>query len=566
MNDVLTQRRANCENCHKCVRYCPVKSIRFVDKQAKIINEECILCGNCVDACPQHAKIVRDDLTDVIGAIGEGRQVIASVDPSFISEFHVAGIDMMGSYLKQLGFSEVRETAEGAYLVKTEYERMIEEDKPDVLISSCCDTVVRLIQKYHPQALPYLAPVLSPMLASGQKIRAEFPGACVVYIGPCLARKDEAQKYPGFVDWVLTFEELKKWFRQKGIQVETCEVKKTDGRMSRLFARTGGVVACMSRKLEQNGYQYVAVDGMRNCISAIREIKEGNMQRCFVEMYACEGGCINGSMCKAFSESLLKSKMRVDIYARPDKTQERDFEFPACYPMARMIRNEEIRRQEPPEEAIQEIMRQMGKTLPRHVLNCGSCGYPTCREKAIAVYNGKADVTMCLPFLLAKTKSFSDNVFNISPNAILVLDDKLKIQRMNMPALHMFHVRDMEFCVGREVSRLMDPTEFKQVLESGNDIIDKKLYLEEYNKYVELTVVLDSEHQLLFGIFKDITLEHDQHEKYKERRARTIDITDKVIEKQMRIVQEIASLLGETTAETKVALSQIKTTVLSEDD
>lgn len=526
MTDVLSQRRANCKNCHKCVRYCPVKSIRFVDGQAKIIMEECIMCGNCVGACPQYAKTIRTDLTEVIGAIGEGRRVVASVDPSFISEFHVAGIDMMAGYLKQLGFSEVREMAEGAYMVKTEYERLLAQKYKDVLITSCCPTVVKYIQKHHPLVLPYLAPTISPMLASARKIRAEFPDAYIVYISPCISRKDEGQQYAGFVDCVITYAELRKWFTQRHIEVQTSEVKKTDGRLSRLFARTGGVIASMS--IEKTGYQYVAVDGLENCFSAVQEIERGGLRNCFVEMYACEGGCINGPVCRAFSESLLKSKMRVDIYARPDKTQERDFDFPCDYPMHQEYCNEQVPVQEPPEEAIREILAQMGKTLPKHELNCGGCGYPSCREKAKAVYNGKADVTMCLPFLLEKEESFSDNVFNISPNAILVLDDKLGIQRMNMPACHMFNINNPARMIGSNISELMDPTEFKTVLESGNDIIDKKLYLEKYGKYTELSVVLDSEHHLIFGIFKDITEDHNRRENYKERRAKTIDITDKI--------------------------------------
>ena len=172
----------------------------------------------------------------------------------------------------------------------------------------------------------------------------------------------------------------------------------------------------------------------------------------------------------------------------------------------------------------------------------------------------------CLPYLLENAESFSNNVFAVSPNAILVLDEQLRIQRMNMPACHMFGIARSQEVIGTSVIDLIDPTEFQSVLDTGNDIIDKKIYIPEYDLYVELSVVLDAEHHSLFGIFKDITAEHNRREKYIEKRAKTIDITDKVIEKQRRIVQEIASLLGETTAETKIALSQIKNIVRSEDE
>lgn len=563
MTEVLSLKKANCKNCHKCIRACPVKSIRFSDNQAKIINDECILCGRCVVACPQNAKKVRNDLTEVIGAIGSGRRVIATLAPSFISEFPVASIEKMETYLKELGFFAARETAEGAYVVKREYEKMIGENRQNVVISSCCSTVVTLIQKYYPAAIQYIAPVLSPMLVSGRLIKEEFPDAYVVFIGPCISKKKEIEKVPGYVDCVLTFDEMEKWFQQRGIILERENVNQKEGRASRFFPRVGGIIECMDT--EDTGWNYLAVDGVENCMLAIEEIQRGGMKNYFIEMNACTGSCINGPATKAYQENILRSQVRVDTYAQPDKCIKPDFETEAKFDLKRSVPNEFVHEVQPPESAITEILAKMGKTKPEHELNCGSCGYPTCRDKAKAVYNGKADITMCLPFLLEKAESFSDNVFNVSPNAIFVLDDKLCIQRMNMPACHLFNV-SAKTMIGSMIVDLMDPTEFQNVLDTGNDLIDKKMYLTEYNKYIELTIVLDSEHNLLFGIIKDITKEHRRREKYREHRAQTIEISDKVIEKQMRIVQEIASLLGETTAETKIALSKIKNTVLSEDE
>lgn len=563
MTDVLSFKKANCKNCHKCIRACPVKSISFEDNQAKIINEECILCGRCVVVCPQNAKRVRNDLTEVIGAIGSGRRVIATLAPSFISEFPVANLEKMESYLKQLGISCVRETAEGAFVVKSEYESMIAQKKQDVIISSCCSTVVMLIQKYYPAAIQYIAPVLSPMLASARLIKQEDPDAYVVFIGPCISKKKEIENVPGYVDCVLTFDELKKWFEQRNIVIEPEEVQQAEGRASRFFPRVGGIIECMNTN--ETGWNYLAVDGIENCKLAIEEIQRGNLKNYFIEMNACTGSCINGPATKAYKENILNSQLRVNAFAQPDNHAKPDFDIKTTMDLQRLIPSDFVHEADPPESAIKEILAKMGKTKPEHELNCGSCGYPTCREKAKAVYNGKADITMCLPFLLEKAESFSDNVFNVSPNAILVLDDKLCIQKMNMPACHLFNVR-AQTMIGSMIVDLMDPTDFQAVLDTGNDVIDKKMYLTEYNKYVELTVVLDLEHKQLFGIIKDITKEQRRREKYLNQRTQTIEISDKVIEKQMRIVQEIASLLGETTAETKIALSKIKNTVLSEDE
>ncbi len=566
MTDVLSLKKANCKNCHKCIRVCPVKSIRFADNQAKIINQDCILCGRCVVTCPQNAKKVRNDLTEVIGAIGSGKKVVASVAPSFISEFPVDGIGQFETLLKKLGFFAVRETAEGAYIVKREYERMIREHQQEVIISSCCPTVVSLIQKYYPAALPYVAPVISPMLASARQIKAEFPDAYVVFIGPCISKKEEMHKLPGYIDCVLTFDELEQWLIRREIKVEALEADgqpEGDGRLSRFFPKTGGIIECMDLDFE-SGYEYLPVDGVENCINAIKEIENGSLNGYFVEMSACEGSCINGPFTRQYKDSILRSRRRVNHYAQPDRSRRTDFSIKPDFGLMRPLPVELVREHRPSEAQLTEILAKMGKTRPEHELNCGSCGYPTCRDKAVAVFNGKADVGMCLPFMREKAESFSNNVFSITPNAIIVLDEDLCIQKMNMPASHLFGISSQKL-IGSMIIELMDPTCFQDVLDTGNDVIDKHIYLPEFDKHVELSIVRDEEHHLLFGMLKDITSEHNRHEKYKTRRDQTIEITDKVIEKQMRIVQEIASLLGETTAETKVALTQIKNTVLSEE-
>lgn len=566
MTEVLSLKKANCKNCHKCIRACPVKSIRFAENQAKVIYDECVLCGNCVAICPQNAKRVRNDLTDVIGAIGEGKKVIAALAPAFISEYDVADVAAIERHLKQLGFFAVREVAEGAYIVKREYERMVREKQQDVIISSCCYTIVSLIQKYYPDLIGSVAPVLSPMMVTGRMIKDEFPGAYVVFIGPCISKKEEAYKTPGYIDCVLTFDELDQWFEKKEIKLERQSIAEKEGRVSRFFPKVGGIIECMDINPGADGFQYITVDGMENCIEAIEELRAGGLKHYFIEMSACEGSCIHGPAGKFYHKAPLVRQARVNAFAQPDPSIRKDFDIAANVALMRHLPNELVHEMEPPLAALTEILAKMGKTLPEHELNCGSCGYPTCRAKAKAVYNNKADITMCLPYLLENTESFSNNVFNMSPNGIIVLDSDLLIKRMNAAACHVLGVATSKEMVGKMIVELMDPTDFQAVLDSGNDLMDKRLYLEDKDTYIELSVVLDLEQKTLFGIIKDITAECRRLEKYRQRRAKTIDITDKVVEKQMRIVQEIASLLGETTAETKVALSQIKSTVLSEDD
>ena len=217
MPNCLTLKKSNCKNCYKCIRHCPVKSIRFSGNQAHIIGNECILCGQCFVVCPQNAKEIVDEREKVKVLLNSGAPVIVSLAPSFAANYDGVGIDSMRVALKKLGFAGVEETALGATMVKREYERMLKEEQRDILISSCCHSINLLIQKYYPEALEYLADVKSPMQAHCSDIKRRMPQAKTVFIGPCVAKKDEAEHYQGITDAGLTFEELTAMLDAKGI-------------------------------------------------------------------------------------------------------------------------------------------------------------------------------------------------------------------------------------------------------------------------------------------------------------------------------------------------------------
>ena len=203
----------------------------------------------------------------------------------------------------------------------------------------------------------------------------------------------------------------------------------------------------------------------------------------------------------------------------------------------------------------------MGKFKPSQELNCGSCGYNTCREKAIAICQGKAEISMCLPYLKDKAENFSDTITRNTPNGLVVLNDKLEVQQINKAALKIINLRNASDILGDNVIRILDTKDYLDVLNTGKPIRDKRVNLAEYEKYVEETIVYDKEYNVLLGILRDITEEQLQIEKKEELGKQTIEIADNVVEKQMRIVQEIASLLGETAAETKIALSKLKESI-----
>ena len=559
MPNCLTLKKSNCKNCYKCIRHCPVKAIRFSGNQAHIIGNECILCGQCFVVCPQNAKEIVDETEKAKVLLQSGDPVIVSLAPSFIANYEGVGINAMRKALKQLGFYDVEETAIGASIVKTEYERMLKEDERDVIITSCCHSINLLIQKHYPRALGYLADVLSPMQAHCRDIKSRFPNAKTVFIGPCVAKKDEAEHYEGLVDAVLTFEELTEWFKAENIEPEK-EMDNNICSRARFFPTTGGILKTMAQNMP--GYTYLALDGVENCIAALKDIIDGKIHKCFIEMSACVGSCVGGPV----MEKYHRSSAVKDYIAVSDYAGTKDFEVsqPKANELKKNFGYIELRSQMPSDIEIQNVLRQMGKFKPSQELNCGSCGYNTCREKAIAILQGKAEISMCLPYLKDKAESFSDAIVKNTPNGLIVLNEHLEVQQINDAARKMMNIRSANDIVGDQVVRILDPAVFMKVLGDKKNVRDERVYLAEYRRYVEQSVVYDPDSRLLICIMRDITDEQDEREKKEKISRQTIEVADKVVEKQMRIVQDIASLLGETAAETKIALAKLKESISNE--
>ncbi|MGM9657955.1 MAG: [Fe-Fe] hydrogenase large subunit C-terminal domain-containing protein [Eubacteriales bacterium] len=559
MANCLILKKSNCKNCYKCIRHCPVKAIRFSGNQAHIIGNECILCGHCFVVCPQNAKEIVDSTEKAKVLLQSGDPVIVSLAPSFIANYEGSGINSMRRALQRLGFTDVEETAVGATIVKTEYERLLSEEERDIVITSCCHSVNLLIQKYYPSSLEYLADVMSPMQAHCADIKKRIPNAKTVFIGPCVAKKDEAEYYEGLVDAALTFEELTNWLKAENIELEK-EVDCTPESRARYFPTTGGILKTMA--LNAPGYTYLAIDGVDNCISALKDIECGKIHKCFIEMSACAGSCIGGPVMEKYhSSSPVKDYITVSEYAG-----ENDFDVaqPSPADIKKHFTMIEHRLAQPTENEIMTVLRQMGKFKPSDELNCGSCGYNSCREKAVAIIQGKAEISMCLPFLKDKAESFSDTIVKNMPNGLIVLNENLEVQQINNAARRIMNIRAASDVLGEPVVRILDPTVFIQVINSGKTVRDQRTYLAEYKKYVEQTVVYDPDSRMLIGIMRDITDEEADREKKARINKQTVEVADTVVDKQMRIVQEIASLLGETAAETKIALTKLKESIVDE--
>ena len=558
MSNCLTLKKSNCKNCYKCIRHCLVKSIRFSGNQAHIIGNECILCGHCFVVCPQNAKQIVDETEKVRVLLQSGDPVIVSLAPSFISNYTGVGIESMRTALKKLGFYDVEETALGATIVKREYDRILQDEDRDIVISSCCHSVNLLIQKYFPSCLPYLADVLSPMQAHCKDIKKRIPNAKTVFIGPCVAKKDEAEYYEGIVDATLTFEELSAWLKEENITLEQ-KTDNTEKSLARFFPTTGGILKTMTQKAQD--YTYFAIDGVENCIAALKDIEDGNVHKSFIEMSACAGSCIGGPVMEKHRLNPVSDYAAVAKYAG-----KHDFEIdqPEAVETKKIFEFIAQRSAKPSDYEINQILRQMGKFKPSQELNCGSCGYDTCREKAVAIYQGKAEISMCLPFLKDKAESFSDTIVKNTPNGLIVVNDLLEVQQINSAALKILNLRAASDVMGSQVVRILDPLPFMNVQQNRRGIYNERTFLAEYDRYVEMTVVPDKESNMLICIMTDVTEEETARRRKEDISRQTVEVADKVVDKQMRIVQEIASLLGETAAETKIALSKLKESITDE--
>ena len=559
----LDFKDAKCKDCFKCLRECPVKAIRYENHQAKIIEQRCILCGRCTLVCPQNAKQVHSELDDVLALLSSGRRVVASLAPSFVSSFDTQDLDVMKEALFALGFAEVEETAVGAKAVTEEYARLLGTGEFKNFITSACPAVNRMISIYYPDALKYLAPVPSPMVAHARMLKKRDPDAAIVFIGPCIAKKREAAE-SGIIDGVLTFEELNTVFAQKNIDLCKIEAKRhAEG--TELKARYYPIPRGIIKSFDSlpAGYEYVAVDGVERCAEVLDEID--TLSGLFLELNCCEYACVGGPCRLHVKGGNIKSNENVrkyaakDMGAAPAVTEQVD--LTEKHP--RIILDDFV----PSEKDIRAILAKTGKNSPEDELNCGACGYSTCREKAIAVLNGYADIEMCLPYMRSRAESMSYEIIQNTPNGIVLMGDDFKILDINTRAMKLLGITEHDVR-GMLAFDCFDCEEFINAVTRGRNVSKKKVFVNRTKKYIELSIILLQEHKVLFGVMKDITESVEYDEKLNAVKLETLATTDEVIKKQMRVAQEIASLLGETTAETKVALNKLKQTLAprSEDE
>jgi PAS domain S-box-containing protein len=557
---VISTNLARCRDCYRCVRACPVKAVRVKEGQAQVVPELCIACGNCVWVCPQKAKMVRDDRPELKEMLLGGKTVVATVAPSFPAYFNVSAFLPLEEALRDLGFQAAEETAIGAQMVGTAHKAFVDR-APErwPVITSSCPAVVNFIEKYYPELIFHLAPIVSPMIAHGRWLRRRFgPEAYIVFIGPCIAKKDEMRdaSVAGIIDAALTFAELREWLEEKKIVVpkEENNTDREESSMARLFPIEGGLVGTAAMDTDRLASQIVTATGIEACQDVLRSIRGGRLRASLVELMACEGGCINGPVMRG-QESAFLARQKVMDYARynPPKVLPDPEEWPD---LQRSYMDESVPIPEFTEEQIRRVLELVEKYTPEDELNCNACGYPTCRDKAIATLRGMAEATMCIPYMRRRAESIRQVVMDVTPDAILIVNKNLDIQDLSPSAEKMFRC-NLSSMIGQPLSRMIPETDgFSLVRDTGKPIFSQTLHLRE-DLIVKETIVPIRDQRLLMGILRDVTEREQQHQELERIRNETLNRTQDVIRNQMQVAQEIAQLLGESTAETKMMLSRL---------
>lgn len=411
---LVTTIGERCRVCYQCVRECPAKAIRIAEGKAQVLSERCIGCGICVGVCTQKAKSVQSALGEVRDLLAGEEPVGAIVAPSFPAEFPDLEYPRVVGMIRALGFKYVNEVAFGADLVASEYRRLLDHDHERRYIATTCPAVVGYVERYHPHLVPNLAPVVSPMVATARVLRWQHgQGTRIVFIGPCIAKKRESARpdLPGNVDAALTFAELRALLAERGIDphlVASSDFDPPRGRGGRLFPISGGMLQAADIQEDLVTGDVIVAEGPVQFVQAIREFETGAMETRLLEVLCCNGCIMGPGMSSGLPQFSRRAK--VSMYVRQRNTaldgrgwRERMLGY-SHVDMTRRFRINDMRLPAPSEEDLQRILGEMGKKQPEDELNCGACGYPTCREHATAIYKGLAETEMCLPYAIEQLR------------------------------------------------------------------------------------------------------------------------------------------------------------------
>ncbi len=551
--------KSKCDNCYKCLRVCPTKAISFREHQREIINDICIKCGICKNHCPQSALSIFNYEDQVRKAIQSSKKVIASIAPSYISAFDMKEEGQIVTALKMLGFDEVEETSYGAELVSQRYDELIENSDYENVLTSCCPAATYLVEMKYPELNKYMLPVVSPMIAHGLDIKDRYKDGYVVFIGPCLAKMAEAREMAGAIDGVLTFDELYAWLDKSEVSLPSL-APDTFGKVGSLRGKAFplGARYCDDRVTEK--YTKLRVDGIDGCEQILKELSGNKIKDYIIEVNICNGSCINGPEMVNCRKGRFEREHKLTTYIKKRVSQEQEEgEYVPATTSASLDReftNKKLDYGIPTPFDMKQILQQTGKYRKEDELNCGACGYDTCKDKAIAVHRGWSDAKECLPYLREKAESIHSVMIENSPNGVCIVNSSLLIESFN-PSFQKIFGEKHPSLKGMPTIGIFDHDLISETFHTKGNIIGRKIYERSIDKHFVVNIIYDATQNLVFGFFTDITTLEEKQKELQQLKNKTLVKTQEVIDKQMRVAQEIAGLLGETTAETKMNLMSL---------
>ena len=561
----------NCKNCYKCIRYCPVKAIRFESGKAEIDMEKCIACGQCFVVCPKHVRNMDNDYANVSGRIKNSEKVVGLIDSSYLAMFDEPERFIAG--LKKLGIDSIQEIAAGTAKITEEQMEYMEDHRfLKYMITASCPSVYLYVCKYYPELVKYLIPVVSPAIAMAKKVKAVQPDAYTVYIGPCLSRRYETlDAEQSKLDAAISFSEAVRMMKVNFIDYTELDPLLPDvvsGSERKNYAMPNKTCGRLAVSASILNYSVVCIDGAEQVKELLEAMKDGILDRTMADLAMCHGSCLNGPFMHKNDTnmflSLQKLRKHVDTRKKLMGGEENDEVINwsgvgfknSFHPM-------EIKKEVFTDRQIKEVLKEMGKNSRADELDCGACGYNSCREKAVAVLMGMAQVDMCMPYMKRKAETMTSAIFIAARNSIIITDMDFKVLKINPAFEKIANIKEEE-AIGMPVGEFVSEEYFKQVMENGNDIVGEKINIEKFNFYGLMNLMYMKEEKMFMVTIQDITIAEKRRAELDKLKLNTVDIAQKVIDKQMTVAQEIASLLGETTAETKVALNRLKKVVLEE--
>ncbi len=550
MTDIISTRQADCKDCYRCLRACPVKAISFKGNQAKVDADRCVLCGRCVVECPQKAKIVRNQTFKIKDFFSRREPVYLSLAPSFPASFP-QGAGKVIKMLERVGFTRVEETAVGARYTVKGYQEEIARSNGITKISTCCPVIVNLVEKYYPELKENLLPVLSPMVAHARHLQECYgKDIKVVFAGPCIAKLREAEE--NGLDAAMTFNQLKTFLNQITAQGE--ETFKASGERleTRLFPLHNGVLYAMKGQWGLDE-EYWSVEGIENCCEILDALRKKDVQPIFIEMMACQGGCVGGPAMDS-PYGLYKRKQLIKEYYK-EHLQIESRPLIENLNLKKSFSGKEVKKENFSEKEIKAVLAKMGKFTREDERNCEGCGYKSCRDKAVAVLAGLAVPEMCIPYMRVRAESLASTIVQSTPNGILVLDKDMVVRDFNPAAQKLFSRIPLK--TGLKLSDYLNTQHYELVLEGRRSLTENRVYYPEWGLMTRQIATPLQEDGLVMVIITDITKSEENRIQYQKMKEDVMVKAKEVINQQMMVAQTIAGLLGETTAATKATLMEL---------